>query len=140
MTLTWALGSKKFSLIGKVNDWKSHLDPETESTVSPVVRAELEPSGDSVLSSTTWLKMSQTAATTISLAKDPPLSLMDSSDSSISDNSEDGGNEKDGDEDGDEDFKEDLSALTASVKGKAGMKVSLSFLFLFDAHLQYYLS
>ncbi|KAG1804345.1 hypothetical protein EV424DRAFT_1544678 [Suillus variegatus] len=113
---------KKFSLIGKVNNWKSCLDPETESTVSPIVRAELEPSGDSVLSSTTWLKMSQTAATTISLAKDPPLSLTDSSDGSISDNSEDRGNEKDGDEDGDEDFKEDLSALAASVKGKAGMK------------------
>ncbi|KAG1866430.1 hypothetical protein C8R48DRAFT_672171 [Suillus tomentosus] len=38
---------KKFGLIGKVNNWKSRLDPETKSTVSPVVRAELEPSGDS---------------------------------------------------------------------------------------------
>ncbi|KAG2090358.1 uncharacterized protein F5147DRAFT_780314 [Suillus discolor] len=112
----------KKCLAGKVNNWQNRLEPETESAVSPVVRAEPEPSGGSVLSATTRLKTSQTAATTISFAKDPPLSLTDSSDGSIPDNSEDGGNEKDGDEDGDEDSKEHLAALADSVKGKVGMK------------------
>ncbi|KAG1807826.1 uncharacterized protein BJ212DRAFT_1303285 [Suillus subaureus] len=112
---------KKFGLTGKVNNWRTHMEPETKSKVSPVARPETEPSGGSVLSVTT-LKTSQTVATTVSLAKDPPLSLMDSSDNSISDNGEDGGNEEDGNGDN-EDFEEHLST---NVKGKVGMKIAES--------------
>ncbi|KAG2336787.1 hypothetical protein BDR05DRAFT_1005574 [Suillus weaverae] len=118
MTLTWALSSKKFSLTGKVNNWHTHVEPETKSKVSPVARPETEPSGGSVLSVTT-LKTSQTAATTVSLAKDPPLSLTDSSDDSTSDNGKNGGNKEDRDPRDDEDFKEHLST---NIKGKVGMK------------------
>ncbi|KAG1831212.1 hypothetical protein DFJ58DRAFT_736692 [Suillus subalutaceus] len=91
--------------------------------------------GGSVLSVTT-LKTSQTAATTVSLAKDPPLSLMDSSGDSVSDNGEDGGNGKDGgngedrgngedggneeDRDGDDEYFE--KHLSTDIKGKLGMK------------------
>ncbi|KAG2073169.1 hypothetical protein BDR04DRAFT_1116517 [Suillus decipiens] len=117
--------NKKFSLMGKINNWCNHLEPATKSKVSLVTRAETEPSGSSVLSATT-LKTSQTAATTISLAKDPPLSLTDSLDGSISDNGKDRDNEKDRDEDNNEDFEEHWSALTASIKGKAGMKITES--------------
>ncbi|KAG1818095.1 uncharacterized protein BJ212DRAFT_1479921 [Suillus subaureus] len=109
--------SKKFGLTGKVNNWCTHVEPETKSKVSPVVRPETEPSGGSVLSVTT-LKTSQTVATMVSLAKDPPLSLIDLSDNSISDNGKDGGNEEDGDGDN-EDFEKHLST---NVKGKVGMK------------------
>ncbi|KAG2343981.1 hypothetical protein BDR05DRAFT_999529 [Suillus weaverae] len=118
MTLTWALSNKKFSLTGKVNNWRTHMEPETKSKVSPVARPETEPSGSSVLSATT-LKTSQTAATTVSLAKDPPLSLTDSSDDSTLDNGNDGGNEEDRDPGDNEDFEERLST---NIKGKVGMK------------------
>jgi hypothetical protein len=127
MTLTWALSSKKFGLAGKTNNWRNHLEPETKSKVSPVMRPETERSGGSVLSVTT-LKTSQTVATMVSLAKDPPLSLTDSSDSSISDNGDDGGDEEDRDGNN-EYFKEYLST---DVQGKVGMKVSHSF--SFDAY------
>ncbi|KAG2151098.1 uncharacterized protein EDB93DRAFT_1103307 [Suillus bovinus] len=108
---------KKFGLTGKVNNWCTHMEPETKSKVSPITRPKTK--DGSVVSATT-LKTSQTAATMVSLAKNPLLSLTDLSDDSVSDNGEDRGNEEDRDGD-DEDFKEQPSI---NVKGKVGMKIA----------------
>ncbi|KAG1798403.1 hypothetical protein EV424DRAFT_1352524 [Suillus variegatus] len=58
MTLTWSLRGKKFSLTGKINNWRNHLEPETKSKASLVAKPE-----------------SEFLVTTVSLVKDPPLSL-----------------------------------------------------------------
>ncbi|KAG1734915.1 uncharacterized protein EDB91DRAFT_1250741 [Suillus paluster] len=129
MTLTWALSNRKYNLTGKINNWHTHLEPESKPAAIPSSAPSIQVetvSGDSFGISST--RTSQTVATTVSLAKDPPLSLMDSSETSqalTSDDDKDEGGDEDpsevadkDDDDEDDYFKERLSSL----KGKGGMQ------------------
>ncbi|KAG1734388.1 uncharacterized protein EDB91DRAFT_1084050 [Suillus paluster] len=107
----------------------THLEPESKPAAIPSSAPSIQVetvSGDSFGISST--RTSQTVATTVSLAKDPPLSLTDSSETSqalTSDDDKDEGGDEDpsevadkDDDDKDDYFKERLSSL----KGKGGMQ------------------
>jgi hypothetical protein len=127
-------------LTGKINNWRNLVKPETKSKASPVATPESEFSDGTVLSATT-LKTSQTAATTVSLAKDPPPSLTESSEGDEEEEEDrDGDNDIDEDGDGDvggddadadvdadaddEDNNFEEPALVTNGKVKASLKVS----------------
>ncbi|KAG1856021.1 hypothetical protein DFJ58DRAFT_727275 [Suillus subalutaceus] len=122
MTLTWGLRSKKYSLTGKVNNWCTHLEPEPKAAAKPFPVHSIHTETVSVDSlGISLAKSSQTVATTVSLAKDPPLSLTDSSETSHAPAlDEDGDDDTDIDTDDEEDnnnkFKEHF---VANTKGKA---------------------
>jgi hypothetical protein len=129
MTLTWGLRSKKYSLTGKIHNWRTHLEPEPKAAAkpSPVPSIHTETvSADSLGISSA--KSSQTVATTVSLAKDPPLSLTDSSETSHAPASdEDGDDDIDIDTDDEEDDDNELKEhFVGNIKGKAREQVQVS--------------
>ncbi|KAG1814795.1 hypothetical protein DFJ58DRAFT_850584 [Suillus subalutaceus] len=113
MNLTWGLRNKKYGLLGKVHNC---IPTATVSTISLGISSA---------------RTGQTVATTVSLAKDPPPSLTDSSRTSdIPASDEDGDVNVDIDIDVDadnnednEEFKEHLSSLIANEKGREGVQV-----------------
>ncbi|KAG2040102.1 hypothetical protein BDR03DRAFT_1008441 [Suillus americanus] len=122
MTLTWGLRSKKYSLTGKVNNWRTHLEPEPKAAAkpSPVPSIHAETVSIDSLGISSAIS-SQTVAIMVSLAMDPPLSLTDSSETSYTPASdEDGDDDIDVDTNDEEDnvneFKEHF---VANTKGKA---------------------
>ncbi|KAG1721167.1 uncharacterized protein EDB91DRAFT_1256633 [Suillus paluster] len=109
MTRTWALSNKKFNLLGEVKDWHNHVEPGTNTKNYPVASDVQSVSAENVLKlATSTFLSSQTAATTVSLAKDPPPTLYDLSEASASDE--------------DDEFEEYLSAPAGSGKVKAVMQ------------------
>ncbi|KAG1847895.1 hypothetical protein F4604DRAFT_1687915 [Suillus subluteus] len=133
MNLTWGLRNKKYGLLGKVHNWRAHLKPELKGAAkpSPVPSVPTETvSADSLGISSA--RTGQTVTTTVSLAKDPPPSLTDSSRTSDIPASDEDGDvnididididvDADDDED-DEEFKEHLSSLIANGKGREGVQ------------------
>lgn len=135
MTLTWGLSNKKHTLAGKVHNWCTYVYPEIEEAEkpSPIHSASTEPISTNSLGVSS-ARTSQTVTTTVSLAKDPPPSLMDSSETShipVSDKDgdedidEDVDDDEDADNDNNDKFEEDLSSLLANEKGKGKMQVSI---------------
>ncbi|KAG1870862.1 hypothetical protein F4604DRAFT_1926419 [Suillus subluteus] len=133
MNLTWGLRNKKYGLLGKVHNWHTHLEPELKGAAkpSPVPSVPTETvSADSLGISSA--RTGQTVATTVSLAKDPPPSLTDSSRTSDIPASDEDGDvnvdidvdiDVDADDDEDnEEFKEHLSSLIANGKGREGVQ------------------
>ncbi|KAG2739039.1 hypothetical protein P692DRAFT_20882136 [Suillus brevipes Sb2] len=105
MTLTWGLRSKKYSLMGKVNNWRTHLEPELKAAAKPSPAPSVHTATVSVDSG----------------YFDPPLSLTDSSETSHApaldeDGDDDNDIDTDDEEDNDNEFKEHF---VANVKGKA---------------------
>lgn len=133
MTLTWGLRSKKYSLTGKIHNWRTHLEPEPKAAAKPSPVPSIHTETVSVNSlGISSAKSSKTVATTVSLAQDPPLSLTDSSETSYIPASDKDGDEDieintDDEEDDKNEFKEHLSSLVVNTKGKAweGMQVSI---------------
>ncbi|KAG1745456.1 uncharacterized protein EDB91DRAFT_1080365 [Suillus paluster] len=127
MNLTWGLRNKKYGLLGKVHNWRAHLEPELKGAAkpSPVPSVPTETVSANSLGISS-ARTGQTVATTVSLAKDPPPSLTDSSRTShipASDKDEDINIDIDVDADDDEDdeeFEEHLSSLIANGKGRGG--------------------
>ncbi|KAG1719818.1 uncharacterized protein EDB91DRAFT_1089096 [Suillus paluster] len=96
-------------IVSVVKDWCNHVEPGTNTKNSPVASDVQSVSAKNVLkSATSTFLSSQTAATTVSLAKDPPPTLYDPSEASASDE--------------DDEFEEYLSAPTGSGKVKAAMQ------------------
>lgn len=125
MTLTWGLRSKKYSLTGKIQNWRTHLEPEPKAAAKPSPVPSIHTETDSVDSlGISSAKSSQTVATTVSLTKDPPLSLTDSSKTSHAPASdEDGDNDNDDKEDNDNELEEHF---VANTKGKAREQMQVS--------------
>jgi hypothetical protein len=126
MTLTWGLRNKKYSLSGKIHNWHAHLKPELKGAVKPSPIPSVHTETVSVDSlGISLVRTGQTVATTVSLTKDPPPFLMDSSGTShIPALDEDGDVDIDTNEDDDK-FEGRLSSLIANGKGRGEMQVSI---------------
>jgi len=121
VNLTGGLRSKKYNLAGKVNHWRSIVHPKgSKVNPSPIIATA---SGTSQKSTTIFKSSKATSATTASLAKEPPLSIMNISEASDSDNALD---TNFGDDEDESQLDEQLAALSAecNLKGRATMQVS----------------
>ncbi|OAX31773.1 hypothetical protein K503DRAFT_805794 [Rhizopogon vinicolor AM-OR11-026] len=107
--------SKKYNLAGKVNHWRSIIDLKgSKVNPSPVIATT---SGTSQKSTTIFKSSKATSVTTTSLAKEPPLSIMNTSEASDSDNALDTNFGDDEDE-----SQERSAALSAECKGRVTMQ------------------